>query len=593
MNGSAKLLIGLLSGLLFLSAAPAAEDGKVHLGISEFAEKSVNEPIIPATVRALEETLGRDRLEVKTYPVAALQQAAKRGEVDFILSSAGTYRRLAIEGAGIVNLATAFSSRAPNPNYADGSVFFTRRDRTNIAGIADLRGKSVAANHEYGFSGWQIALGEIRRRGFDEQHFFGRTDFKGHDMAKVIEAVRSGASDAGIVRACFLEDMGIDPGEFKILDARPQDTRIGCVHSTDLYPNWAFSILPGTAPELSRRVAGALFSMQPVRNGLGWGIATDFRGVDRLFRELRIGPFAYLRQFSLTRFVSEHSLPIAVALCLLLALIVHAITVTHLVKKRTAQLEASFERERTLERERRTAESRLASLQKQSIIGQMSSIIAHELRQPLASISMYCYGLLRRFEQGTEDRATTVRSLEKIADQTNRASSIVSQVRSYARGSREREPQNLVKRAAECADEVRRAAARGGARIEFSSPLPEIWVEAGALELEIALTNLIKNAAEALAGRSDGLVRVTTGAEGARAWVEVSDNGAPISDADWETICTGALRTSKEKGLGLGLSIVRSIAGDLGGRAEFTRRPEGGLTARVTLPRIEKEGESA
>ena len=589
MKGSAKLLIGLLSGLLSLTAAAAADSGRVRLGISEFAEKSVNEPIIPATVHVLEKTLGKDRLEVRTYPVAALQQAAKNGEVDFILSSAGTYRRLAIEGAGVVNLATAYSSRAPNPNYADGSVFFTRKDRTDISGIADLRGKSVAANHEYGFSGWQIALGEVHRRGFDEQRFFGRTDFQGHDMAKVIEAVRSGASDAGIVRACFLEDMGIDPGEFKILDPRPRDARIDCVHSTDLYPNWAFSILPATTPVLSRRVAGALFSMTPVENGLAWGIATDFRGVDRLFRELRIGPFAYLRQFSLARFASEHSLPIAVALCLLLALIVHAVTVTHLVKKRTAQLEASFDRERALAHERRTAESRLASLQKQSIIGQMSSIIAHELRQPLASISMYCYGLLRRFEQGTEDRATVVRSLEKIAEQTDRASAIVSQVRNYARGSRERKPQNLVRKAEECADEVRRASARGGASIEFSSPLSEVWVEAG--ELEIAVTNLIKNAAEALEGRSGGCVRVAAGADGGRAWVEVSDNGAPISDADWEAICGGELRTSKEKGLGLGLSIVRSIAGDLGGRAEFTRRPEGGLTARVTLPRIEKEGD--
>ncbi len=121
----------MTGGLLFSILLPAHGAEKmpgspqaIRIGISEFADYSVNLPILPATVKTLEETLGGDRLEVREFSVAALQEAAKKGEVDIIISSAGTYRRLAIEGAGVRDLATAVSTRAPAPNHADGSVFF-------------------------------------------------------------------------------------------------------------------------------------------------------------------------------------------------------------------------------------------------------------------------------------------------------------------------------------------------------------------------------------------------------------------------------------------------------------------------------------
>ena len=126
----------------------------IRFGISEFAERSVNEPIIPATVALLEQTFGKDNVSAVTYSVEALQQAAKAGDVDIILSSAGTYRRLSLEGAGVHSLASVASARVPDPNYADGSVFFTRKDRDDIRTIADLRGKTIAASHRWAFSGW-------------------------------------------------------------------------------------------------------------------------------------------------------------------------------------------------------------------------------------------------------------------------------------------------------------------------------------------------------------------------------------------------------------------------------------------------------
>lgn len=580
----------LLSVSLTLQAAP------IRVAVSEFADYSVNLPVIPATIAVLEETFGKENVETRVYSVANLLAAAKTGQFDFMLTSAGAFRRLSIEGAGAVNLATVASSRAPNPNFADGSVFFALKDREDIREIADLRGRTVAANHKNGFSGWQTAMGEVLRRGFDPDTFFSDVHFKGHDMPQVVSAVLTGEVDAGIVRACFLEDIGADLSRFRILDPLAQDGRIDCVTSTALYPNWTFSTLPTTPPEVSRRVAAALLAMEPIENGLHWGIATDFRPIDRLFLDLKIGPYEYLRTFSFWRFVQEHSLAFAVLLTGILALLLHSVTVGALVRRRTAALERAMARERLLESESRDAQARYEAIQKAGIVGQMSSIIAHELRQPLASISMYAFGLLRRLENGTDSRDVTAGYLEKIGRETKRASDIVDQVRAYAKGNRVRTPQDLTRLLAAAVSEVEKSFRRENPDITFVRPHPEagpVTAEVNALEIELIAVNLMKNSLDAMAQKPHKRVRLTLARRSGYADITVEDDGDPISDDLFTSIVKQSGRTTKEKGLGLGLSIIRSITEDMGGRVTFSRTHKGSLLVKVSLPLAEsREGGS-
>ena len=506
--GLAILLSTVLTAVV--QAAP------IRFGISEFAERSVNEPIIPATVALLEQTFGKDNVSAVTYSVEALQQAAKAGDVDIILSSAGTYRRLSLEGAGVHSLASVASARVPDPNYADGSVFFTRKDRDDIRTIEDLRGKTIAASHRWAFSGWQIAMGDLLERGILPEGFFGEVLFKGHDMPQVVSAVVNGEADAGIVRTCFLEDMGMDPSEFRILGERPRDGRIDCVRSTDLYPNWTIATLPSLAPEVSRQMAAALFSMPTMENGLRWSIANDFRPIDLLFYKLKIGPYEYLQHFNLKRFLMQYWPFIAMAFLVMMGLLLYSVTVSSLVRRRTAELVNALEHEKVLEAETQAAQNRFVRLQKVGVIGQMSSIIAHELRQPLGSIELYCYGLLRGLEDGTETPKMT----------------------------------------------------------------------ANPLEIELIVVNLVKNAVEALEKRPGGEVTVTLSFSGGYAVVSVADNGDVITDEAWGRMRQEYLTSEKSAGLGLGLSIVRSMTEDLGGELRFDRPATGGLTAKVRLKTV-------
>ena len=575
----------LLCSALFLSFNPAAEARIIRVGISEFADYSVNLPVIPATIKVIESTFGPENVSVRIYPVAALQSAAKQGAVDLILSSAGTYRRLSIEGAGVHNLAAVASNRVTNPNYADASVFFTLKDRSDITSIADLKGRTVAANHRFAFSGWQTAMGELFRRGLPGESLFGKVLFQGHDMTKVVDAVRSGAAGAGIVRACYLEDMSIPIDDFKILDPREKAGFIDCVRSTDLYPNWTISSLPTLTSEESRKLIAALFAMPAVGDGVHWSIATDFRGIDKLFWDLKIGPYEYLQHFSLRRFISRNWPYFAIAFTLLIALILHSATVSRLVRIRTRELEASLEREKIYEKESQEAQNRFQALQKVGIIGQMSSIVAHEMRQPLSSILLYTHGILRRLEGSESANDAVVKTLGKIQNEAKRASAIVDQVRAYARGQAPREPIELHPVVRQSIGEAKKSLRRFNVAIAFNDLTPQdIWIEASALEVELILVNLIKNAAEANAGAPTAEITVDLGMQSPNARLAVVSRGNPVSDEDWAALQRGVLRSTKDGGLGLGLSIVRSITDSIGGSIGFTKLEGGALMAEILVP---------
>ena len=575
---------------LFLSVVSSsyAADRPIRFGISTFAAHSVNLPIIPATETLLENLLGEENIVFETLPVEILSERVKQGAFDMTLTPAGAFRRMAIEGAGVRDLATAASRRVPNPNFAEGSVFFVRND-SPIQTIEDLRGKSVAANHEKGFSGWQTALGELARRGLNPQHFFSRADFTNHDMAEVIRRVEDGRNDAGVVRTCFMEAMNLTLSRFRILGAR-DDGSIDCVHSTDLYPNWVIAAAPSLSPDLSRKIAAALFSMPPIGDEVRWSIATDFRGVDNLFRTLKIGPYEYLATFSFKRFIAHYWPGFAIALTLLIALVLHSVTVGTLVRRRTRELEASLKRENELSQETVAAQNRFLALQKVGIVGQMSSIIAHELRQPLAAISMQAFGLMRRFENGTVTRDAALTALDKISHQTDRAGAIVDQVRAYAKGDRRRVPLEINRTVSDAVTEARKSFRNLGVPMEFTpSPTP-IYTTANPLEIELIVINLLKNAAEAV--KMSGIAGVVrcriTGFPGSPA-IEIENQGRPFTDAEWDSLLADSLVTSKRKGLGLGLSIVRSLTDDLGGRLTFTRPAAGGLIVTVTLSTLSTE----
>jgi two-component system sensor histidine kinase DctS len=220
-------------------------------------------------------------------------------------------------------------------------------------------------------------------------------------------------------------------------------------------------------------------------------------------------------------------------------------------------------------------------------MGEMASTLAHELNQPLAAIASYGAGCLNLLRSGTYDPAELVEALEKLGTQAQRAGSIIHRVYDFVR---KREPQfghcDLVSLVQETVAFAAGDARRNGVRLKVAvgGGVPAVAVDR--VLIEQVLLNLIRNAADAMAGlpRDSRVITVTVGvtADGEPS-IAVDDRGHGIP-ADIAGRVFQPFVTTKREGMGMGLNICRSIVELHKGRLWFEPRDGGGTRFLVVLP---------
>lgn len=256
-----------------------------------------------------------------------------------------------------------------------------------------------------------------------------------------------------------------------------------------------------------------------------------------------------------------------------------------LVKRRTKSLSDSLEKQKILQRKAQKAMERAASLEKLGIVEQMSSILAHELRQPFTTIKAFIFGAQRKAQKNALSNEQFLEILQKIQKQTDKLEGIVDHVRSYAK---RKQPELKIFDLGEAANgAIENFEDCGNFHGEIKKEiLCGLKVNGSALEIELLLNNLLKNAAESITATSASHPKIDIKLEqiGDNAVLSVSDNGnfSP-KQADESTL----LSSSKEEGLGLGLLIVKSIARKHGGTFKLEARKAGnGAIATLSLPLI-------
>lgn len=285
--------------------------------------------------------------------------------------------------------------------------------------------------------------------------------------------------------------------------------------------------------------------------------------------------------------LSEHSAAVAAFGLSLIFLLVGLVYLYLELRLRTKLLVSSLNEQIRVSEEINKAQERFNALQKVGV-GQMSSMIAHELRQPVGAIQAYCEGLILSKTKGLLSDELLTETLTKILAQNSKVGTIIDRVRSYAKKGK------IEKKALPILPVFCSAIA------SFNASLPQkerkIIVLRNAdqivpicliapIELEIAIVNLLKNAYEAVKASvvNKPKIIVQIGIENSFCVIEVSDNGKKVSSSLFESI-SSPLASEKENGLGLGLQIVKSIAADHGGKLKFRKNPEGGLTVFLLLP---------
>ncbi|MFZ1899830.1 MAG: ATP-binding protein, partial [Azonexus sp.] len=193
-------------------------------------------------------------------------------------------------------------------------------------------------------------------------------------------------------------------------------------------------------------------------------------------------------------------------------------------------------------------------------MGEMASTLAHELNQPLAAIASYNTGCLNLLAKGGADIQDIRQALEKLGVQAQRAGRIIRRVHDFVRKSEpKRAPCALAEVVEDCVGFVEAEARKLHVTLETRIPgLPSVLADR--LMLEQVLLNLIRNGMEAMAAtpQAQRVLRVSAARNDGEVVVSIADNGCGIAPEVREKLFT-AFFTTKPEGMGVGLSICRSI----------------------------------
>ena len=218
-------------------------------------------------------------------------------------------------------------------------------------------------------------------------------------------------------------------------------------------------------------------------------------------------------------------------------------------------------------------------------MGEFAGLVAHEINQPLTAIANYCRLAKHAAEQDPPKREEAVSASAEAIAQVDRASAVIRQIREYIRfGKTERSLFAVVPMLQQVVAISRAEIDRRHISIEVSAPADLPPVSADRVQIEQVVNNLVRNAIEALvsAGRGDGRIVIEAKRDSAQTIsVSVRDNG-PGLDPDLIDQPITAFATTKLDGLGLGLSLSRSIIEAHGGRLEIGS-DQRGTTATFTL----------
>ena len=235
----------------------------------------------------------------------------------------------------------------------------------------------------------------------------------------------------------------------------------------------------------------------------------------------------------------------------------------------------------------RKTQAELAHVTRVTTLGELTASIAHEVNQPLAAVVANADACLRWLDRGTPDLAAARRSVEWVINDAHRASEVVRRVRALANKTEiEKAPLDLNEVVREVIALVERElkSHRVSLRTELAPDLP--MIRGDRVQLQQVIINLVMNGIEAMhqvTGRSRELMIRSRVDETHNVLLSVTDRGVGISAEDAGRLFN-AFFTTKSGGLGMGLSICRSIVEAHGGRLTASGNEGSGATFQFILP---------
>ncbi len=246
--------------------------------------------------------------------------------------------------------------------------------------------------------------------------------------------------------------------------------------------------------------------------------------------------------------------------------------------------------------ERRSQERRMQELQSELVhvsrltaMGEMASSLAHELNQPLSAITSYLRGAATLLKGEPVDKDRIRDALDRSSNQALRAGDIIKRLREFvAKGETQQTLENPATLIEEAAALALVGAREQGVRVSLrcDRELPDVIVDK--IQIQQVALNLIRNGIEAMETTSRRELAIDAKRNGEFALFSVTDTGSGISPEIAEHLFQPFI-TSKANGMGVGLSICRTIIEAHGGRISARPNEGGGTVFEFTLPFAEPE----
>jgi signal transduction histidine kinase len=237
---------------------------------------------------------------------------------------------------------------------------------------------------------------------------------------------------------------------------------------------------------------------------------------------------------------------------------------------------------------------RLGSVGKKGALGALAARIAHEINQPLISIKNYAQAATRYIPNDSTKGGKLAELLAEMEGEADRAGSIIQKIRTLLSSERvDAVPVDLDPVLKEVVTVMKPEIDAHGCRIDYRVTAPAPIVLADALQVQLVMVNLLRNAMEAAAFHDqnrDESVTISVGETADRmVQVSVADNGPGVPADETENIFE-SLYSTKEAGMGVGLATCRTIIEAHGGRIWCTPNPAGGAIFHFTVPIAEGGG---
>ena len=514
---------------------------------------------------------GNSSITIKVLNNEAMTQAIKSKHLDLVLIDPAVFATFEIN-FGVKALASILPQEATSIQSVAAGALITS-DSNQIKTLHEASEKKL-----YSFSGYLASLlkFDLLNQNYDVDDFFASQQPASATVEEAVAAVNADPSAIALIPACWLEKNHASQGIHSIRIIEPRrESQFGCQQTTSAYPGWTIARTISSDPDSSRGLQNFLLSIPTQTSGLSWAPPGDYRSL-REALEKSEDPFYMKSRYPSWKAVLDRYRPLILSVIgIIIALAAYGYVVSMLVGRKGRELLKVL-------KEKELAERRFSALERVSIVGQMSSVVAHELRQPLAAIENYISSLKRRSERKQLDEDSLLFALERISRESDRANSIIEHVRSYARRNL---PQRRLINLSEAIDksmtDVQSRLSWSG-RIELNIE-PNLYSVFDELELSLVVSNLIKNSIEATQSRDNALINVSL-KRSKPGFIEftVEDNGQKMTEQKVAELSV-PLRSSKSDGLGLGLAIVRRIVEGSGGEINFHPSDPHGLKVVVSI----------